>query len=106
MPMRFKTIEEDEKALAEAEASDPGAVEALAFTRTLYAVEREIRDERERLGDQFSPAEVVRLRQTRAGPIRVALSDWLEERRRHATPKSLLGQAIEYSRKQWTSLVR
>ena len=26
--------------------------------------------------------------------------------RRHATPKSLFGQAIEYSRNQWTSLVR
>ena len=35
----------------EAEPSDPRAVEALAFIRTLYAVEREIKDEREKLGE-------------------------------------------------------
>jgi hypothetical protein len=90
----------------EAEPSDPRAVEALAFIRTLYAVEREIKDERERLGDQFSAAEVVRLRQTRAGPILATFSDGLDEQRRHATPKSLFGQSIEYSRNQWASLVR
>jgi hypothetical protein len=90
----------------EAEPSDPRAVEALAFIRTLYAVEREIKDERNRLGDQFSPDDVVRRRQTRAGPILAAFSGWLDEQRRHATPKSLLGQAIEYSRNQWASLVR
>jgi hypothetical protein len=90
----------------EAEPSDPRAVEALAFIRTLYAVEREIKDERERLGDQFSPAEVVRVRRTRAGPILAMFADWLDEQRRRAPPKSLLGQAIEYSRNQWASLVR
>ena len=90
----------------EAEPSDPRAVEALAFIRTLYAVEPEIKDEREKLGEKFSDADVVRLRRTRAGPILTQFSDWLEEQRRHATPKSLFGQAIEYSRNQWSSLVR
>jgi transposase len=90
----------------EAEPSDPRAVEALAFIRTLYAVEREIKDEREKLGDQFTDADVVRARRTRAGPILATFSDWLDEQRRQATPKSLFGQAIEYSRNQWPSLVR
>jgi transposase len=90
----------------EAEPSDPRAVEALAFIRTLYAVEREIKDERERLGDQFADADAVRVRRTRAGPILATFADWLDEQRRHATPKSLFGQAIEYSRNQWASLVR
>jgi transposase len=90
----------------EAEPSDPRAVEALAFIRTLYAVEREIKGDRERLGDQFAAVEVVRRRQTRAGPILATFADWLDEQRRHATPKSLFGQAIEYSRNQWASLVR
>jgi transposase len=90
----------------EAEPSDPRAVEALAFIRTLYAVEREIKDERERLGDRFTDADVVRRRQTRAGPILAIFSDWLDEQRRHATPKSLFRQAIDYSRNQWSSLVR
>jgi len=90
----------------EAEPSDPRAVEALAFIRTLYAVEREIKEERDRLGERFTDADAVRLRQTRAGPILATFADWLDEQRRHATPKSLFGQAIEYSRNQWSSLVR
>ncbi|HEY1376445.1 MAG TPA: IS66 family transposase [Gemmataceae bacterium] len=90
----------------EAEPSDPRAVEARAFIRTLYAIEREIKDERDRLGDTFSATEVVRRRQTRAGPILATFADWLNEQRRHATPKSLFGQAIEYSRNQWPSLIR
>ena len=52
----------------EAEPTDPRAVEALAFIRTLYAVEREIKDEREKLGDKFTDADMARVRQTRAGP--------------------------------------
>ena len=90
----------------EAEPSDPRAVEALAFIRTLYAVEREIKEEREKLGESFTDADVVRVRQTRAGPILAQFSAWLEEQHRHATPKSLFGQAVEYSRNQWPSLVR
>jgi transposase len=90
----------------EAEPGDPRAVEALAFIRTLYAVEREIKDERENLGDQFIDADVVRLRRTRAGPILAKFSEWLEEQHRSATPKSLFGQAVAYSRNQWASLVR
>jgi transposase len=90
----------------EAEPSDPRAVEALAFIRTLYAIEREINDERDKLGDHFTDADVVRLRRTRAGPILAQFSDWLEVQRRHAPPKSLFGQAVDYSRNQWASLVR
>jgi hypothetical protein len=90
----------------DAEPSDPRAVDALAFIRTLYAVEREIRDDREKLGERFTDAEVVTRRQTRAGPILTQFSDWLEEQHRATTPKSLFGQAVEYSRNQWSSLVR
>jgi transposase len=90
----------------EAEPSDPRAVEALAFIRTLYAVEREIKDDRDKLGDTFTDADVVRMRQTRAGPILAMFADWLEAQHRSATPKSLFGQAVEYSRNRWASLVR
>jgi transposase len=90
----------------EAEPTDPRAVEALAFVRTLYAVEREIKDEREKLGETFTHADVVRVRRTRAGPILAAFADWLDEQSRSATPKSLFGQAVGYSRNQWASLVR
>jgi len=90
----------------EAEPSDPRAIEALAFVRTLYAVERTIRDERDRPGSTFTDADVVRVRRTRAGPILAAFADWLDVQHRSATPKSLFGQAVGYARNQWASLVR
>jgi len=37
-----------------AEPSHPRAVEALAFIRTLYAVEKELKDERARLDARFT----------------------------------------------------
>jgi hypothetical protein len=90
----------------EAEPSDPRAVEALAFIRTLYAVEKELKDERARLGERFTPDDAVRWRRTRAGPILAKFADWLGEQVRSATPKSLFGQAVGYARNQWPTLVR
>ncbi|HEX3147564.1 MAG TPA: IS66 family transposase [Gemmataceae bacterium] len=90
----------------EAEPSDPRAVEALAFIRTLYAVEREIKNDRDNLGGAFTDADGVRMRQTRAGPILARFADWLEVQNLTATPKSLFGQAVNYARNQWPSLVR
>ncbi len=88
----------------EAEPTDPRAVEALAFIRTLYAVERQIRDERERPKSTF--ADTVRARRTRAGPILAPFADWLDVQHRSATPRSLFGQAVAYARNQWPTLVR
>jgi transposase len=90
----------------EAEPSDPRAVEALAFIRTLYAAESELKDHRARLGEQFTNDDVVRWRRSRAGPILVRFAGWLGEQSRSATPKSLFGQAVGYARNQWPSLVR
>jgi transposase len=90
----------------EAEPSDPRAVEALAFIRTLYAVEKELKDERARLGGAFTTDDAMRWRQTRAGPILTRFADWLEVQGRSATPKSLFGQAVGYARNQWPSLIR
>jgi transposase len=90
----------------EAAPSDLRAVEALAFIRTLYAVERDIRAELDKPGRTFTAADVVRVRQTRAGPILATLAGWLDKQHRAATPKSLFGQAVEYARNQWAALVR
>ncbi|MFO0849885.1 MAG: transposase [Gemmataceae bacterium] len=90
----------------DAEPSDPRAVEALAFIRTLYAVEKELKDEWVRHGERFTLNDAVRWRQTRAGPILAKFADWLEVQNRSATPKSLFGQAVGYTRNQWPSLVR
>ncbi len=87
-------------------AERPRAVEALAFLRTLYAVEKELKDERARLGERFTNDDAVKLATTRAGPILAAFADWLEVQHRSATPKSLFGQAVGYVRNQWPSLIR
>lgn len=73
----------------EAEPGDPRAVEALAFIRTLYAVERDIKVERGKPEATFNDADVVRVRRTRAGPILSAFADWLKAQHRSTTPKSL-----------------
>jgi transposase/uncharacterized coiled-coil protein SlyX len=84
----------------EAKETDPRAVEALAFIRTLYAVEREAKEQCLTGGD------LVAMRRTRAGPILTQFADWVEEHHRTALPKSAFGQALEYARNQWSSLVR
>jgi hypothetical protein len=90
----------------EAEPTDPRAVDALAFIRTLYAVEKELKDDRTRLGECFTTDDAVRWRKTRAGPILAQFAGWLELQSRSATPKSLFGQAVGYARNQWPSRVR
>jgi hypothetical protein len=90
----------------DAEPTDPRAVEALAFIRTLYAVERELRDVRGRLGERFADDDAVEWRKTRAGPVLARFADWLEVQNRTTTPKSLFGQAVNYARNRWPSLVR
>ena len=85
----------------EARDSAPGpASDALAFIRTLYAVESEIAAER------LTSDSVVSLRRTRAGPILRRFGEWLETHNRTALPKSPLGQAIAYARNQWPTLGR
>jgi transposase len=85
----------------EAQESSPAqASRALAYIRTLYAVEREIA-EKKLTGDG-----VVHPRRTRAGPILKAFGEWLEEEHRTALPKSPFGQAVGYARNQWPTLSR
>ena len=88
------------RGFVEAQESEPKALEALAFIRTLYAVERDIKDQ------HLEGDSAVSVRRTRAGPVLKAFSDWLEEQNRVALPKSLFGQAVAYSRNRWESLVR
>jgi transposase len=76
------------------------ASEALAYIRTLYAVEKEIAD-----GKLASDA-VVSLRHARAGPILRRFGEWLEVEQRTALPKSPFGAAVSYAINQWPTLGR
>lgn len=67
-------------------------------------MEREIRAERDKPDNTFLDADVVRVRRTRVGPILAQFAEWLDEQCRVATPKSLFGQAVAYSRNQWAFL--
>ena len=82
------------------ESSTAQATKALAYIRTLYAVEREIAEK------MLKGDDVVQLRRTRAGPILKAFGDWLEDENRTALPKSPFGQAVSYARNQWPTLTR
>jgi transposase len=82
----------------EARDNDPRAIDALAYIRTLCAVEKEIREDRAKR--EVLDAEVVHRRRTRAGPVLDMFSDWLDWQHLTATPKSLFGQAVEYARNQ------
>lgn len=85
----------------EAQANDPGKTsEALAFIRTLYAVEQEIVEQK------LASDMAVTQRQTRAGPVVRKFGEWLQVEQRTALPKSPFGEAITYAVNQWPSLGR
>lgn len=88
------------RGFVDAQDSEPRSLEALAYIRTLYAVERDLQDQ-DLTGDN-----ALSLRRTRAGPILDAFAHWLDEQHRTALPKSLFGQAVAYARNQWPTLVR
>ncbi len=65
----------------------------------LYAVEKHLREDR-----WTRPASGVRAWQSR--PVLVRLRRALEVVRRRVLPKSLLGQAIDYTLSRWEALTR
>jgi transposase len=76
------------------------ASEALAYIRTLYAVEQEI------LHEKLTGDAVVSRRQTRAGPILRKFGEWRDVEQRTVLPKSPFGQAVSYALNQWPTLGR
>jgi transposase len=85
----------------EAQENNPAkASEALAYIRTLYAVEKELID------GKLTSDPAVSLRQARAGPILQKFGVWLEVEQQTALPKSPFGQAVLYAWNQWPTLGR
>ena len=74
------------------------ALHALQRIRTLYAIERRIRDE--------SPQERHRVRQAESVPVLDALRAWLDDTLEQVPPSSPLGKAMGYLDNQWPALVR
>ena len=74
------------------------ALHALQRIRTLYAIERRIRD--------ASPEQRRRVRQAESVPVLDALRAWLDDTLAKVPPSSPLGKAMAYLDNQWAGLVR
>jgi hypothetical protein len=83
----------------DAKATDAApALLALGFIRELYRVEAEAKD--------LEPDARRALRQEQATPVLERVKPWLDEQADLVRPKSPLGEAVGYARKQWTALTR
>ena len=74
------------------------ALSALRRIRTLYAIERRIRDK--------PPDQRLRTRQAESVPVLDALRAWLDHTRPKVLPSAPLGKALRYLHNQWNALVR
>ena len=93
------------------EARETDAVrsaEALTRIRDFYRVEDEARDliTRQQLVGEADDAIRLQLRQERTRPKLAAFASWLEDQSPRVLPKSPIGQAIAYARRQWAALMR
>jgi transposase len=76
----------------------PIAIEAVARTDALFAIEREINGK--------PPSERQRVRQERSRPRVEALEAWLREQYDRLSPNSQVAKAIAYSLNRWDGLAR
>ncbi|HTK76790.1 MAG TPA: IS66 family transposase [Gemmataceae bacterium] len=93
------------------EARDTDAArsaEALTRIRDFYRVEDDARDliTRQQLAGDAADALRLRLRQERTTPKLAAFAAWLDDQAPRVLPKSPIGQAIAYARRQWPALTR
>ena len=93
------------------EARDTDAArsaEALTRIRDFYRVEDEARDliTRQRLAGDAGDAIRRQLRQERTKAKLAEFAAWLDDQAPRVLPKSPIGQAIAYARRQWTALLR
>ena len=82
-------------------ASAPDAQIALDFIREIYVLEREVKVARATGG-----AEHARVRWEESLPMMDKLYVWLTQQQPNHPPKSVMGNAISYSLKNWQALTR
>ena len=84
------------------------SAEALTRIRDFYRVEDEARDliARQQLVGDATDAVRWQLRQERTKAKLAAFAAWLEDQAPRVLPKSPIGQAIAYARRQWSALQR
>src|SRR5262249_15985308 len=83
----------------DARLSDPArSHDALARIRALDAIERAAK------GKGVAGAGLGDYGGQEAGPVRMAIAEWLAEQRSRVLPKSALGEAVPYAMNQWPTL--
>ena len=84
----------------EAQDNDKATAEyALEQIGLLYAIERKAKEQ------QFTPQQLLELRQQEAVPVLEALGKWMKEAYIKALPKSSIGKALGYSIQRWPELM-
>jgi transposase len=84
------------------------ALDALGVIRQLYAVERKATEQVAELRLDRADAEALRLRvrQEKSVPLLKSFGEWLDKQGTAVLPKSLLAEAVGYTRNQWAALQR
>jgi transposase len=76
------------------------AAEGLALIQRIYRIEKFAREAK------LTPEQRKKLRDERARPIWDELRRWLDAKRGHAPPQTLVGQAMTFLDNQWPLLIR
>ena len=76
------------------------AAEGLALIQRIYRIEKLARE------TKLTPEQRKTLRNEKARPIWDELRKWLDAKRRHAPPQTLVGQAMTFLDNQWSLLIR
>lgn len=85
---------------AQGKNAKPGsAYKAVAFFKKLYKIEKECRAE------GLSPEKIYLRRQQESKPLLDDFKKWLDKKKQHVPPKSMLGKAVAYSLNQWHRLI-
>jgi len=96
------------KRYKESAKSDVRAYLALAFIKSMYAIEKEIRALREsdwsKLTLDERAARIVEIRQRDTVPLLKAFREWIDKTHGDVLPKSALGDAFRYTLNQWEAL--
>jgi transposase len=90
----------------ESQQSDaPRALQALAWIRELYDVERKAAEHEASLPERDGRHR-LRLRTEKSRPLLDAFQRWLIAQQPRVLPQSPIGKAVQYALNQWTALVR
>jgi len=96
------------KRYKEAAKSDARAYCAVAFIKSMYAIEKKIRELRETEWDELTlderAARIVEIRQRDTTPLLQSFREWIDKTHGDVLPKSDLGEAFRYTLNQWDAL--